>query len=86
MTLSLEAPSAPPASLTTSQLETLQRLWRAAGLPPTFGYETVVLAVAAGLNQALASTLTSVDFNDPHSFTTTRDAVLNWFNLGFHSA
>jgi hypothetical protein len=45
--------------LTTSELDTLMRLWRLAGLAPTTGYETAILAMAVASNHPLAAALTS---------------------------
>jgi hypothetical protein len=65
VTISLETQTARPATLTTSELDSLLRLWRLAGLPATTGYGTTILAMAVAMavasNQALAAALTSVD-------------------------
>jgi hypothetical protein len=61
---SLEAPAARPATLTTSQIETLQCFWCAAGLPPTCGYETVTLAMAVASDQTPATKLAAVNLDD----------------------
>jgi hypothetical protein len=78
MTLSLEAKSARSGSLTTAQLAMVQHLWHIAGLSPTSGYETAVLAAAVASNQALATTLTSVDFNEADSVSNAVKTLLQW--------
>jgi hypothetical protein len=61
--------------LTTSQIEILQRLWCAAGLSPTCGYETVTLAIAVASDQTLVTILTSVNFDDPCSVATSLESL-----------
>ena len=75
MTVSLQAPS---ASLTTSHLETVQRVWRIAGLPPTSGYAATFLAIAVATDQTLAATLTTVDFDDADSVANAVEELLQW--------
>ena len=78
MTPSLNDTAPRSASLTTPQLETVQRLWHIAGLAPTSGYGTAALAATVASNYALADTLTSVDFNDFGSVANAVEALLQW--------
>ena len=78
MTVSLEAPPAPSASLTTSQLEAVQRVWDIAGLPPTSGYAATFLALAVATNPTLAETLTTINFDEADSVATAVEALLRW--------
>jgi hypothetical protein len=78
MTPSLNDTAPRSASLTTPQLETVQRLWHIAGLAPTSGYGTAALAATVASNYALADTLTSVNFNDFGSVANAVDALLQW--------
>ena len=82
----LEAPPARPATLTTSQVEILLQLWCAAGLPPTFGYESVTLVLAVAPDQTFAAALTSVNLDDARSVETGLDALLRWRHRRFQSA
>lgn len=67
MTPSLNDTNPRSASLTTPQLDKLQRLWHISGLAPTSGYGTAALAAAVASHSALADTLASLDFDDSHS-------------------
>ena len=78
MTTSLEAPPTRSASLTTSQLESVQRVWHIAGLPPTSGYAATCLAMQVASNQTLAATLITVDFDDAESVASAVDKLLQW--------
>jgi hypothetical protein len=78
MPLSLEAPAARAAGLTTSELETVELIWTTGGLPPISGYATAILAVAVASDPALISTLTAVDFNDVESVEAGVAALLRW--------
>jgi hypothetical protein len=78
MTVSLEAPPAQSASLTTSHLEAVQRVWRIAGLPPTAGYAATLLAIAVATNKTLAATLTTVNFDDADSVANAVEELLQW--------
>ncbi|MEY2521763.1 MAG: hypothetical protein QOJ66_328 [Ilumatobacteraceae bacterium] len=78
MTPSLNYTALRSASLTTSQLETVQRLWHIAGLTPTSGYGTAALAATVASNDALAEALMSVDFDDSPSVATGVEALLRW--------
>jgi hypothetical protein len=85
MTISLEAPPTRSASLTTSQLESVQRVWRIAGLPPTSGYAVTFLAMAVAANQTLAETLTTVDFDDAESVANAVEELLQWRQQAFRA-
>ena len=63
MTPLSEVLSARSASLTSSQLATLNRLWHIAGLAPVSGYGTALLAIAVASDPTLADMLSSVDFD-----------------------
>jgi hypothetical protein len=78
MTLPFDVLSARPASLSSPQLVTLQRLWRIGGLTPISGYGIAVVAMAAASDRTLADTLSSVDFNEAGSVTNAIDALLQW--------
>lgn len=67
MNVSLQTSPTRSATLTTAQLESVQRVWEIAGLPPTCGYAATFLAMAVASHPALAATLTSVDFDDAES-------------------
>ncbi|MCU1501669.1 MAG: hypothetical protein JWM12_1023 [Ilumatobacteraceae bacterium] len=54
----------------------VQRVWRIAGLAPTTGYGTIVLAAVVATDQALGTTLTSVDFDDAQSVRNAVEALL----------
>jgi hypothetical protein len=64
--------------LTTSHLETVQRVWRIAGLPPTYGYAATFLAIAVATDQTLAARLTTVDFDDADSLANAVEELLQW--------
>jgi hypothetical protein len=85
MTISLEAPPTRSASLTTSQLESVQRVWHIAGLPPTSGYSATFLAKAVASNQTLAATLTTVDFDDAESVAIAVEELLQWRQHAFRA-
>ena len=85
MTVSLETPPARSASLTTSQLEAVQRVWGIAGLPPTSGYAATVLAMSVATDQTLAATLTAVDFDDADSVTNAVEELLQWRQRAFRA-
>jgi hypothetical protein len=85
MTVSLEAPPARSASLTTSQLETLQRVWGIGGLPPASGYAATFVAMAAATDQTLAATLAVVDFDDADSVTSAVAELLGWRQRTFRA-
>jgi hypothetical protein len=68
----------PLTSLTTSEFTTLQRLWRLAELPPTYGYATAVVAIAVASAHTLAATLAAADFDDAHSVASALEALRNW--------
>jgi hypothetical protein len=76
MTLLLETPSVRSARLTSSQLATVQRLWRIAGLPPVSGYASTFLAIAVASDTTLANMLSSVDFDNAGSVADAVDALL----------
>jgi hypothetical protein len=78
MTVSLETPPARSARLTTSQLETAQRVWGIAGLPPTSGYAATFLAIAVATNPTFATTLAAVDFDDADSVANAVEELLQW--------
>ena len=78
MTVLLEVGSARSASLTATQLATLQRLWHLAGLPPVSGYGTVALAMMVASAPTLADMLSSIDFDDSDSTACAVDALLEW--------
>jgi hypothetical protein len=67
------------ASLNTSQLESLHRLWLTAGLPPLSGYSTVFLAVAVATDHPVADTVTSVDFKQPGSVDDAVEVLVAWY-------
>jgi hypothetical protein len=76
MTLLLEVPSARSASLTSSQLGTVQRLWHIAGLPPVSGYGTTFLAATVASDPTLADMLSLVDFDSASSVADAVEALL----------
>jgi hypothetical protein len=78
MTIRLEVPPCRPATLTSSQLETVQRLWVLAGLPPVVGYATAVLALAVANDATLAEMVLSVDFDNAASTFGAVEALLCW--------
>jgi hypothetical protein len=78
MTNLLEVRFARSASLTSSQLVTMQRLWHIAALPPVSGYGSTFLAVAATSDPTLADMSSSVDFDNACSLARAVDALLQW--------
>jgi hypothetical protein len=78
MTLHLEVPTARSASLTSSQLATVQGLWHIAGLPPVSGYGTALLATAVASDPTLADMLPSVNFDDAGSVAAAVQVLLEW--------
>jgi hypothetical protein len=78
MTPSLNGTASRSASLTTSQLETVQSLWHIAGLAPTSGYGTAALAATVASNYALIDAFMSVDFDDFGSVANAVEALLRW--------
>jgi hypothetical protein len=67
-----------PASVTSSQLATAERLWQLAGLRPVSGYGTALLAIGVASDPTLADMLPSVDFDDADSVTAAVEALLEW--------
>ena len=78
VTFHLETPYARVASLTTRQLAALQRVWQTAGLPPTSGYETAIVAVAVTYDPTLVEVLSSVDLDDTQSVADAVANLLQW--------
>jgi hypothetical protein len=78
MTRPLEVAPARSAGLTSPQLETLQRLWHIAGLPPISGYGTAVVAIAVASDRTLAEMLSSLDLDDAGSVTNAVETLLRW--------
>jgi hypothetical protein len=78
MTHQIEVGSVRPASLTTSQLATAQRLWQLAGLPPVSGYGSALLAIGVASDPTLADMLPSVHFDDADTVTAGVEALLEW--------
>jgi hypothetical protein len=64
--------------VTTSELAAVQRLWSIAGLPPTSGYEAVILAVLLASAPALVDMVSSIDFDDSVAVADAADALLRW--------
>ena len=85
MTTSLEATPTRSASLTTSQLESVQRVWHLAGLPPTSGYAATFLAMTVSSDPTLAATLTTVDFDDAESVANAVAQLLQWRRQAFRA-
>jgi len=85
MTPSLVAPPARSASLSTSQLESVQRVWRIAGLPTVSGFAATVLAMTVASTPALAATLTTVDFDDVDAVTNAVEELSRWRRQGFQA-
>lgn len=71
------------ASVTTSKLEALRRVWQAAGFPPASGYAATFLANVVASNRTLAATLTTVDVDDADSLVDAVDALLRWRRQAF---
>jgi hypothetical protein len=67
MTPVLDSTAERPKSLTTPQLEVVERVWQLAGWLPVSGYGLFALAAIVAANHTLAATLTSVEFDDPKS-------------------
>ena len=74
MTNSFKATPGQP-SLTTAQLEMVQRVWRIAGWPPVTGYGILVLAAVVAANAPLAATLTTVDSDDANAVAAAVEAL-----------
>lgn len=85
MTIHLEAPPARSTLLTTTQLETVQRVWDIAGFPPISGYATAFLAAAAANDVTLSPALTTVDLDDADSVADAVGALLQWRQRTFHA-
>ena len=85
MTISLEAPPTRSTSLTTPPLESVQRVWHVAGLPPTSGYAATFLALAVASNPTLAATLTTVNFDDAESVANAVATLLQWRQQAFRA-
>ena len=68
--------------MTTSQLDNVLGLWRLAGLAPTTGYGTAILAMAVASNQVLAAALTSVDLEDTTSVACAVKTLKQWLQGG----
>jgi hypothetical protein len=85
MTISLEAAPTRSASLTTTQLESVRRVWHMAGLPPASGYAATFLAVAVVSNQTLAATLITVDFDDADVVANAVEELLRWRHQAFRA-
>ena len=85
MTVTIETPPARSASLTTSQLEAVQRVWGIAGLPPISGYGATFFAMAVATNQTLSATLTTLDFDDADSVTNAVEELLQWRQRTFRA-
>ncbi|MEP7114809.1 MAG: hypothetical protein ABI862_16190 [Ilumatobacteraceae bacterium] len=83
MNVSLQASPTRSATLTTSQLESVQRVWEIAGLPPTSGYAATFLAMAVASSPTLAATLTSVDFDDADSVLRAVEELGRWRHHAF---
>lgn len=66
------------SSVTTSELEAVQRLWSIAGLPATSGYGAVILAVLLASAPALVDMVSSIDFDDADAVADAVDALLRW--------
>jgi len=78
MTHQIEVRSVRPASLTSSQLATAERLWQLAGLPRVWGYGSALLAIGVASDPTLADMLPSVHFDDADSVTAGVEALLEW--------
>jgi hypothetical protein len=78
MTHLLEVPTARSASLTSSQLATVQRLWQLAGLPPVSGYGAALLATAVASDPTFADMLPLIDFDNAGSVADAAEALLQW--------
>jgi hypothetical protein len=78
MTHQLALRAVRPASPTSSQLATAERLWQLAGLPPVSGYGSALLAIGVASDPTLAEMLPSVRFDDADSVTAAVEALLQW--------
>ena len=78
MTVFRETPPARSASLTTSQLESVQRVWQIAGFPAVSGFAATFLAMAVASAPTVAATLTTVDFDDVDSATNAVNELVRW--------
>ena len=83
MTVSLQAPPASSATVTSSQLETVQRVWNLAGLAPTSGHATTFVAMAVATERSLLEALTTVDFDDPESVARAVEMLRRWHQRRF---
>jgi hypothetical protein len=80
-----EAPPKRSASLTTSQLQSVQRVWQTAGFPAVSGYAATFLAMAVASDPTIAATLTSVDFDDVDSVTNAVEQLTRWREQAFRA-
>jgi hypothetical protein len=71
--------------LTTSQLDGVLSIWRLAGLAPTTGYETAIVAMAVASNHRLAAALTSVDLDDTAAVARAVKTLKRWLHGGTRS-
>ncbi|MCU1399969.1 MAG: hypothetical protein JWN62_3078 [Acidimicrobiales bacterium] len=78
MTRQLEVPAARPASLTSSQLAKVERLWQLAGFPPVSGYGTALLAIGVASDETITDMLPSVNFDDAGSVAPAVEALITW--------
>jgi hypothetical protein len=78
MTHQIEVSTVRPASLTSSQLATTERLWQLAGLPPVSGYGTALLAIGVASDPTLSDMLPSVHFDDADSVSAAVEALVQW--------
>ena len=66
------------SSVTTSELAAVQRLWSIAGLPPTSGYGSVILALLLASARQFVDLVSSIDFDDAAAVADAVDAMLCW--------
>jgi hypothetical protein len=85
MTVFREALPVRSASLTTSQLESVQRVWQIAGLPAVSGFAATFLAMAVASAPIVAATLTTVDFDDVESVTNAVNELVRWRAQAFRA-
>ena len=85
MTVFRETPPARSASLTTSQLESVQRVWQIAGFPAVSGFAATFLAMAVASAPTVAATLTTVDFDDVDSVTNAVNELVRWRAQAFRA-
>jgi hypothetical protein len=64
--------------VTTPELAAVQSLWSIAGLPPTSGYGTVIVAVLLASAPAFVDMMSSIDFDDAVAVADAVDALLHW--------